>query len=304
MTAPPHVLPIVFLDGAFVPASEARIDLFDAGYLQGDGVFETLHVWHGRPLALDLHLDRLEISARFVRLPGPLDRAAIDRAIAGLLERNQASVGPIADLGLRLTLSRRWDGGVRMSIYLRRLAEAHLKKRTLGVLAYPIPWTLGDPSLAQIKTLSRIASALGELVLRERTAHPRAIGVFLGPNAEVVEALTANLFIVEGASVITPPVERGLLSGTSRRVVLDSAAAGAGFEPREERIDVARLQNADEAFITSSTLHVAPVISFDDAPIGTGSPGPAVGAIQDAFARWRDEALAVQRPCRSAADSA
>ena len=285
MVLPSNLLPIVYIDGRFVSAPQAQISVFDGAYLYGDGVFETVHIFEGEPVALDRHIARLENSARFSRLHSPLTTDATIALIRKLLVRNGLTGPNAPEAALRLTLSAAAHGGVTVSAYLRALSPEHLAKRDQGVLTYTIALTLGDQRLAQHKTTSRAATAIGRRMLRERSRHPRAEGLLCGPDDELLEALTANIFLVENGTIATPSVERGVLPGTSRAIVLDLARHG-GYTIKEERVDLTRLRSADEVFVTSSTLHVAPVIAFEDEAVGGGTRGPVVRDLQNRFAAW------------------
>ncbi len=290
MNIPGDILPIVYVDGAFVPAGEARVSAFDRGLLLADGLFETLHVVEGVPLELQPHLERLEGSARFMRLRVPFDRAGFRVLAAELLRRNGVGPDPddpgLRELALRVTLTRGTTptGPPTLTMFLRRLTEGHRRKRSEGVLAQRLPFVRhATDALAQHKTLAYLASALGQIVLRERTDDPRVEGLFVTDRGEVLEGAGSNVFAVEGRRLVTPPVDLGLLPGTSRRAVL-ALAATLDLTAHEEPLPLARVRAADEVFITSSTLPVAPVVALDDAPVGGGRPGPVTRALQAAFA--------------------
>lgn len=284
MIVPSDILPFAYVDGAFVSSRHACVSAFDRGFLVADGIFETCHVVSGVPLGLDAHLERLVASARFMRLPPEPGPHGLRPAIMGLIERNRQACGD-DEAALRLTITRglSLDGPCTVTAFMRRLSAGHLSKRTVGVRMWVLPFgrhASGD--LAQHKTLSYLASSLGQVFLRDHTADARAEGLFVSESGDVLEGTASNVFIVEGDRVVTPPVAHGLLPGTSRRVVLEIAPE-AGLSVLESPIRLTRLECADEVFITSSTLRVAPVVEFEGRPVGGGRPGATVRRLQAAF---------------------
>lgn len=288
MPKPPEVLDITCVDGAFVPSRHARISAFDRGFLLGDGVFETIGVKEGVPLSLRPHLARLQRSARFIRLalPEGLSVAPLAQLIADLIARN----GPWPtgrEAGLRLSISRGMtpEGPPTLVAFMREVSQAHLDKRQKGVLGFTLPSVRRATSeLTQHKTLNYLASALGQLLLRDRTSEARAEGFFVDQGGRVLEGTASNLFIAEGGRLVTPPLG-GLLPGITRQTTMDLATE-IGIEVAEEPLDMARLRAADEVFISSSTLPVAAVVALDDAPVGRlreGAGGPILDRLRAAL---------------------
>ena len=141
----------------------------------------------------------------------------------------------------------------------------------------------GDAGLAQHKSSSHVASALAELWLRDREgSKPTDEGLFVSPEGVVREGATCNVFLLHGQTLSTPSLDSGLLAGVSRATVC-SLAPSLGYEVEERTIGVEDLLSSDEAFVTSSTLHVAPVIALDEHAVSRGVPGPQVRRIQAAF---------------------
>ncbi|PKN58307.1 MAG: hypothetical protein CVU56_06600 [Deltaproteobacteria bacterium HGW-Deltaproteobacteria-14] len=298
MHVPAAIHPTVYLDGAFIPAERAAISPFDRGFLVADGIFETLYAIRGVPIQLQRHLDRLARAAEYLRLRGVPDAATLAAMLRRLLVENGiADPATGAEAALRLTISRGAEIGGPPTVvaFARALTAGHLRKRSDGVLGFVLPYsrTASGHELAQHKTLAYLASSLGQVLLAQLTPDPRAEGFFVDEAGDLLEGSSSNLFLVEGGRLVTPPISVGILPGTSRAEVI-ALAAGAGFEVRQEPISRERLLAADEAFITSSTLRVAPLVSLDGAVVGRGRRGPAVVRLQAAFqaeidaevARW------------------
>lgn len=299
MPLPAEILPVTYVDGTFVASHRATISAFDRGFLVADGIFETFHVVEGVPLSLGLHLERLARSAAFMRLAPP-GRDALEAAIGGLITRNGLDPAGSPEAALRLTISRGASlrGPPTVTAYLRALGAAHVAKRTEGVLAFRLPFARhAVRDLAQHKTLSYLASSLGQVWLAERTDDPRAEGLFVTVDGRVLEGASSNVFAVHGDVVSTTPISAGLLPGTSRRVALKLAAA-AGLQVREQALTLEQLGSADEAFVTSSTLPLAPLVQLEGVPIGGGRRGPIVRRLQEAFAARVREEVATYRSAR------
>jgi branched-chain amino acid aminotransferase len=261
---------ILWLNGALVPAEQARIDPADRGFTLGDGVFETLAAADFRPLRLDRHLARLREGAAVLRIPVPVEDAVLAAGLAALLEANGIASG-----SLRLTLAR--GPGPRG---LALPAEPNPTLLATAAPAAPAP----PPARAIIATrtrrnefspLARIKSlnTLDNIIARTEAAERGADeAILLNTAGQVAESSIANLFVVLDGRLVTPPVSAGALPGIRRAEIL--AAGGA-----EERVvGPEDLLRAEEAFLTSS-LSLRPLIAVDGRPIGPGLPGPAFRAL-------------------------
>ncbi|MGM0574502.1 MAG: aminotransferase class IV [Myxococcota bacterium] len=294
MHVPEIILPVVWLDGAWLPAAEARVSAFDRGFLVADGVFETLLITRGAPVAWAAHRDRLARTASFMSLEPPWDDAGLERIVRGLVRRNYLDAVDAPEAALRLTLTRGPHLGGPSTAFLfgRRLTPGHLARRTDGVRLFRLPFEgRAAGGLARHKTLSHLASSLGQIWLAARTDDPRAEGLFVDASGEVVEGSASNVFIVEDGRLITPPLGVGALPGTARARVVEMAP-DLGLEASEEPVSLGRLRAADEVFVTASTLHVAPAVALDDALLGGGVVGPITRRVADAYRARADEDVA------------
>lgn len=285
MQVPAEVLPVVWLDGAYVFADSARVSVFDRGFLMADGAFETMHVKGGAILALDAHAARLWRAAAFLSIALPWDLDGLRRGLVGLLERNERARPDAPEAALRVTLSRgaTVTGPPTVVGFLRGVSPGHALRRRDGIRLYTLPFGgRGSSEIARHKTLSYLPSALGSVWLAGRTADPRAEGLFVSDQGEVLEGMATNVAIIEGGRLATPPIASGILPGTARDLVM-RLAADLGLAPSESPISRSRLVGADEVFAMASTQHVAPVVALDDQPVGGGQPGPHTVAISEAF---------------------
>ncbi|MGH2978042.1 MAG: aminotransferase class IV [Solirubrobacterales bacterium] len=269
----------VWLDGALLDEEEARVSAFDHGLLVGDGVFETLRVYRGEPFALAEHLARLAESAAAMAIPPPpLDD--IERAAYEVLSANELS-----DARMRVTVT----SGPGPPGLARGAGPP-----TVVVVALPmVPWP--PTSKAVVSRLRRDeqspltgvkTTSLAESVIAFAEARKAGVdeALFLNQAGDLCEATTANLFLVRDGTAATPPVASGCLAGITRAHVLELGAVEQMLSPED-------LLEADEAFLTSSTRQVQPLVAVDGRPVSAGEPGPVTGQLADAYSAMVDKRL-------------
>jgi branched-chain amino acid aminotransferase len=226
------------LDGQIMDASEATIPATDEGLIRGDGVFEVIRLYHGKPFALEEHLARLANSGRNLRLPVDVDavREDVDRIL-------EAAAGH--DGQLRIVLTR---GGRRL-LLTEPLAEQVARVR-LGAVTYAPPRILDG-----VKSLSYAGNMLASRLARERGFDE---ALLVTPHGRVLEAPTASIFWVAGGDVLTPPMDEHILASITRAKLIELT----GAEERAGTLD--DLRAADEAFLASTTREVMPVAAVED----------------------------------------
>lgn len=266
---------LVHIGGRLCPPEEAKISIFDRGFLYGDSVYETVSTMYGRLFALAQHLDRLERSALRIGLRAP-PRATIEGAV---IETVQAAAN--AESRVRIMLTR---GVGKMDLdpasaddtqlivvvmpfqpLPRALYEAGASAAIVSVVRND-PRAI-DPAIKSGNYLNNVL-ALGEA--RRQGAHE---ALLCASDGSVAEGASSNLFMVKDGEVRTPGLDVGILEGITRGQVLALARAN-GVPTRETRLRPDELRGADEAFITSATRAVLPVTRIDGAPVGEGGPGP------------------------------
>jgi branched-chain amino acid aminotransferase len=269
---------ILWLNGALVPASEARIDPADRGLLLGDGLFETMQAQDGRVLRLPRHLARLRTGAEVLGFPVGIDDDAFREAIALTLQANGQASGGAA---LRLTLTR--GPGPR------GLLPPSAPMPTMMLAAFPMP-PERPPAQAVVVTgtarnprspVSRL-KALGYLdnILALREAQARGADEAILPNTagRLACASAANLFLVIGDRLVTPPVGDGALPGVTRGRVIEIAAA-LRLAYKVLSLPTEAAASAQEGFLSSSLQLIRPLASLEGRAMQ--APGPVTRMIAD-----------------------
>jgi branched-chain amino acid aminotransferase len=247
VSAPP-IRSLASVDGEVMLAAEATVPATDEGLLRGDGVFEVIRVYDGRPFALEEHLGRLERSARNLRLPLDLEavRADAHRLLA------QAGSGPGNEL-LRIVVTR---GGRRL-LFTEPLGSTPDRIRLASITYSP------TRILDGVKSLSYAANMLATRLAREQGFDE---ALLVTPHGRVLEAPTSSIFWVKDGSILTPPLEDHILASITRALVLDRAGA------RESACTLADLAAANEVFIASTTREVQPVAAIDERSFECAGP--------------------------------
>jgi branched-chain amino acid aminotransferase len=248
------------VDGAIMLASAATIPATDEGLLRGDGVFEVIRVYDGRPFAFEDHLRRLETSALNLRLPVDLEaiRADANRLLA------HAGAGPDHEL-LRIVVTR----GGRRVLLTERLPRNPEHIRLASVTYSP------TRVLDGVKSLSYAANMLASRLARER-GYDEAL--LVTPHGRVLEGPTSSIFWVEGDTILTPPLGEHILASITRRIVM--ARVGAVEQPGS----LEELLRADEAFLASTVREVHPISAVDERSFE--APGPVTSATADTVGAW------------------
>ena len=264
------------IDGQITPTAEATLPLPDDGLYRGDGVFEVLRLYAGRPFALTDHLDRLERSAAAIDLP--VDRPAIEAELPALLER----LGTI-DGQLRLVLTR---GGKR--ILLSEPLPNWNETLTVATVTYA-------PSviLTGVKSISYAANMQATRIAAGRGAEE---AILVRPDGVVLEAPTSSLFwVTDDGRLCTPALECGILDSIARsRLIAELEDGGEAVDQGEYRLE--DLLAATEAFLASTTREVQAISRVDDHELE--APGARTRAAQSAFSRTVERALAPEEAAR------
>jgi branched-chain amino acid aminotransferase len=279
---------VVNLDGLLVPPSEAKVSIFDRGFLYGDSVYEVIRTYGGRPFEEAAHLARLAHSAERIGLSPKWDAARVAREIERTLEASRGGDRPdpeaapwnVGERYLRVVMTR-GAGEIGLDpalavdpvalVIAQPVSGPPLRAYREGVAAvivhvrHPAP----DAVDASAKTGAHLPNVLAVREARAAGAHE---ALLLDGRGFVTEGSSSNVFAVSGGVVRTPPLEAGILEGVTRGVVLRLARA-EGLPVEELPLRPEDLEGADEVFITSTVREVLPVVRLGTRRVGAGVPG-------------------------------
>jgi branched-chain amino acid aminotransferase len=275
----------IYLDGNIVPASEAKVSVFDAGFQSGDGVWEGMRVYNGVVLRLETHLDRLRDSANALRIKLPLERHEIAAAIYDTLAANDFT----HDTHIRLMVSR----GARKTSGMDPKNAPEIG--TLVIIAEHKP-VAESPKPQRLRTASirrpfpqivdpgvHHSNQLNSILARLEVWNDPGIdaALMLDTDGFVAEADTANIFCITDG-ILRTPFANSCLHGITRGTILGEARK-MGLEAHEERLSLFEFYRAEEVFVTGTVCELVPVVEIDVRKIGTGEPGPVWRKLLDAY---------------------
>jgi branched-chain amino acid aminotransferase len=289
----------IWLDGRLARAAGPHLSVSDRGFQLGDGVFETLRARRGVVIELREHLDRLRESAAATEIPLPDDERIV-RGIRDLLRaegldgagstdegtapgdaamRITASRGPVEGRGMAISPDA--PGTIAIQVWPFAPPAAELLERGVRITIATLRRDRTSP-LAGVKSTSRAESVHAKLEASRRGADD---ALMLTLEGELSEATSANLFLVRGRELLTPPLSAAILAGTTRTWLLEHAPT-LGLAPRELNLHLEDLLSADEAFLSSSVAGIVPLTRLDERSIGAGAPGATTVRLRAAREQW------------------
>jgi branched-chain amino acid aminotransferase len=287
----------VFLNDRFVRKQEAVVSVFDHGFLYGDGVYETLRSYGSRIFMRDQHLARLRRSAEAIGLHLPIPDSQWTELLHEAMRRNEVGNDRV-DAYLRITVSR-GEGEIGLDPGLCPHPTVVIMTKAL----HPSPPALshGGVTLTVAKTRRNLPQALSPqikstnflnniLAKRESIAAGTFDSLFLNWRDELTECTVSNLFFISGTTLHTPALDCGILDGITRSIVM-TLAQEEGLPVQENHYHIADLREADECFLTNTSMEIMPVTRVDSFPIGDGLPGPLTRRLQTRFIERRTRFL-------------
>ena len=284
-----HEALVVYVNGEYVPTAQARISIFDVGFLRGDGVFDTSSAWNGRVFKLSAHLERLELSLRAARIACPLSREELRGVIIETARRcglRNAYIQTIVTrgeppVGVRdLTQCR--PGLIVFAIpyvFILNADQIRSGGRAMIVSTRALPVQCLDP---KIKSLSRLHF---DLAMLQGKAAGVDVSIMLDLDGHVTEGPGFNVFVVKGGALWSAP--EGILMGITRQTVFELAAEHR-IPAHEAQLTAYDLYAADEVFLTSTAGGIMPLVEIDGQPIGDGKPGPVSQRIHGLYWALRE----------------
>ncbi|MBU6287129.1 MAG: aminotransferase class IV [Chloroflexi bacterium] len=279
-----HVL--VYVNGDFVLRSEARVSIFDSGFVLGDGVWEGLRLVRGRLISLDAHMDRLYEGANAIALNIGMPRAALVDAVLQTLDRNGMTDGAHVRLmvtrGVKRTVNQdpRFVVGGATIVIVAEYKVVNPEAKARGLTLFTSTFRTSGPDVFDLRLNSHSRLNLIQALIQAINAGADE-ALMLDPRGFVASCNSTNFFIVRRGELWT---STGLYSfkGITQRTVIDAWEA-AGGRARECDYTLAQVYSAEEAFVTGTLGGVTPVVRIDGRQIGTGRPGPMTSRASDLY---------------------
>ncbi|HEU5140195.1 MAG TPA: D-amino-acid transaminase [Bacillales bacterium] len=280
---------MILFQNQFVKREEAVVDIEDRGYQFGDGIYEVIRVYNGQFFGLEGHLERLVRSTAEIRMELPMSVDELEQKLKELVKENGLGDGFVYLQITRGAAPRTHHfpeapKGV-LTAYTKEMPRPldQMKNGIQTVLAEDVRWLRCD-----IKSLNLLANVMAKQEAKDRGC---AEAIFHRGDT-VTEGSSSNLLIVNNGELWTHPANNLILNGITRKKVFELAES-LGLKVNEQEFTVEELLRADEAFITSTTAEVTPVVQVDDTVIGNGKPGKITDKLREAFeASITDESYA------------
>ena len=277
----------VNVNGRISGEHDAVVPVFDHGFLYGEGIYETLRTYNGRLFLYDRHMRRLRNSARLIDLPVPFNDNELaahiqDTLAAAKLDGNEAYVRVLVTRGVgELTYDPRATPTPSWVIIVKPLPSpaAELYERGVKVVLVDIVRNHPQSVNPMIKSNNLMNSALAAQQALKRGGFEAVMRNYRG---ELTECTQSNVFVVKNGAALTPPLESGLLPGITRELLFE-IGPNAGIDVREQVLRDDDLFGADEAFLTSTTREVLPIVTVDESQIADGKPGSVTRKLMKIF---------------------
>jgi len=266
---------LIYLDGKFVPKSEAKVSVYDHGFLYGDGVFEGIRAYNGSVFKLKEHVDRLYDSAKAIAMDIPLTKEEMSEAILETLRKNNlkdAYIRPVVSRGTGdLGLDPRNCGKPCVVVIAQGWGAMYGDLYEVGLKAVSVCVRRNAPDSISpnIKSLNYLNNILAKIEANEKGGDE---AIFLDHNGFVCEGSGDNIFVVKNNKVLTPYTISNL-KGVTRATAIELLDE-MGYKVIEANLGLFDLYTADEVFVTGTAAEAAPITRLDGRIIGTGKPGP------------------------------
>jgi branched-chain amino acid aminotransferase len=272
---------IVYLNGSFVPESEAKVSVLDSGFNAGDGVYDVTRTFRHKPFKLREHTERLFRSLHYTRIDCGMSLEQMEKTTLEVLERNKpflrdsedCALWQVISRGVRSSTGNRVSGGATVTIYsvivnFREFASFYVEGAPLI-----IPSTRRIPPQC-LESKAKITNKMNHniAVFEAKQADPRAIPLMLDIDGNLSETSAHNFFLVIAGKLCTPS-DKNVLGGITKDTIFDLAKQ-LGVEVAEGNYTPYDLYNAEEAFLASTSPTFVPVKTVNGVKIGKGAPGP------------------------------
>lgn len=262
---------IVYVNGEYLAQEEAKISVFDRGYLFGDGVYEVIPIINGKLVDEDYGVQRLRRSLAEIEIAWPCSEEAYRQMLRELIARNQVQEGMVY---------------VQVTRGIAERDFSYPKNTPSSLMAYPTHKSILQSPLAEtgvtvvstedlrwkrrdIKSLNLLAQCMA----KQQAVKLGAFEAWMTEDGFVTEGASSTAYIIQGDTVITRALSNSILPGIRRRVLVEMAEQG-GFKLVQRPFSIEEAQSADEAFLSNASSLVLPIISIDGKAVGNGKPGP------------------------------
>lgn len=280
---------VVYLNGRFVAAEDAKVSVMDRGYLFGDGIYEVIPVYRGQAFLLEGHLARLQRSLNGIQLANPLDNVSWASLINDLVSQNGGG-----DQAVYLQITR--GAAAQRDHIFPQAVSAGIFMMSNPLKPVPADWhqqgiqciTVDDIrwQRCDIKAIALLANCL----MKQRAQEAGCQEALLLRDGKLTEGAASNAYLVIDGEIITAPSSPQILSGITRDLILALADA-VGFTVQQRCASETELRAADEIWISSSTKELVPVTMLDGQPVGSGQPGPVWQQLHQQFQQYKSEVL-------------
>jgi D-alanine transaminase len=272
---------IVFLNGSFLPYEEATIPVMDRGFLFADGIYEVSAVLNGSLVDHEAHLARLDRSLREIRIPNPYGAAEWERLCRELVRRNGLAEGLVYMQVTRGVAERDFafphEAAPTVVMFTQQKNISRSPQAETGVAVVTVPdlrWKRRD-----IKSVS----LLPQVLAKQAAVEAGVAEAWMVEDGFVTEGSSSTAFIVtKDPYIVTRPLSNAILPGITRRSVM-RLAAEQGLAVDERLFTVEEAHEAAEAFLTSASMLVMPVVAIDGRPVGAGKPGPMSRRLRELY---------------------
>jgi D-alanine transaminase len=266
----------LYLNGEYLPLEQGRVSVEDRGFQFGDGVYEVIRVYHGKPFRLAKHLARLEQSVKGIELPLPEPPAKLEEICRKVIQG-------LEDAQIYLQVTR--GAAPRMHAFPQEVrptfvAYARAVQRPADDRVYTLKSVTDDRwGRCHLKTICLLPNVLGKQAAARAGCDE---GLFVRSDGTVTEGTTSNAFFVRDGALFTHPSDHRILNGVTREAVLELARQ-QGIRVRHQAVTLTEAAASEEIFVTGTVGEVTPAVALDGKPVGNGKPGAVTRKLRAAY---------------------
>lgn len=279
--------PTVWLNGELIALADAKISVLDRGFLFGDGIYEVVPVYHGKPFRLDAHLNRLERSLAEIGIANPYTREQWVDLFARLSATCSADPHSVYVQVTRGVAPRQhtFPANITPTVFgmATPLTLPNADKVNKGVAA------VTHEDRRWLNCHIKSTSLLGNVLMAQYAVEHDAMETVQFRDGFLTEASSSNVWVIKDGEMFAPPRDNRILEGI-RYGVIEQLAAECGVSFAARPVAEAEVRDADELLITSATKEILAVVSLDGKPVGAGAPGPVFRALYAAYQRAKEAA--------------